>query len=149
MGWEGDVQHLSLSLTNLFYSTGMHKHIQPIQHQILFKMLQNWHEVASSTNLTRERKKGVGESSVRQRIWTLMFNICSSGQYSRQAIGEWTEKVTQLQLGLFQNVVLLQRRTKLCHFNLSTTVACRWVILGWVCAARDSNLAPRSKKKLP
>ena len=24
-----------------------------------------------------------------------------------------------------------------------------WVFFGWVCAARDSKLAPRSKKKIP
>ena len=24
-----------------------------------------------------------------------------------------------------------------------------WVFFGWVCAARDSKLAPRSKKKFP
>ena len=24
-----------------------------------------------------------------------------------------------------------------------------WVLFGWVCAARDSKLSPRSKKKFP
>ena len=38
---------------------------------------------------------------------------------------------------------------------LSTTVSIgpggggTWVFFGWVCAARDSKLAPRSKKKSP
>ena len=75
-------------------------------------------------------------------------------------MGKWNFSLFHLLVQVYRDLypqVLLNGEIILSLTKTSPTDVCirpgggggTWVVFGWVCAAQDSKLAPRSKKKFP